>query len=713
MKCFYFHLVFCILFFLSAYGQENKVFTVAPLGKSIYEGVFTGNGLLGTMTYSDIGRARIDIGRTDVYDHRTNMESALFDKARLPIGHFELLLPGYTQKAWGNMDYLRAEATAYYEQNGGVTQVKTVSFAEEDLIYIEISTTDGERSNLQWKGEKAKSSRWNFGHAKKPEQYTENPEGYEIKRLNVEAYVQPLLAGGGYTLAYKKISDEYKDIYLVTVSYSQSSEAHIAEAIQKINDVDINSLSRRFESHKKWWKDYYDHSSLSVPDNRLQQFYNMQLYKLACATRFNKPAIDLQGPWTSNTPWPAYWNNLNVQLTYSPTFAANHLHITESLIRMIDRNVDNLVKNVPEQYRYNSAAIGRSSSPDMISPVYLQKGVNKEEWEDGEKELGNLTWMLHSYYQYYRYSMDSAAYDRLFPLLKRAINYYIHLLEKDERGNYHIAVRTYSPEYAKAYAYDTNYDLSILRWGLKTLIALDNERSGMDAQHLLWVDVLKNIRPYPQDSNGFMIAKDLPYAESHRHYSHLMMIYPFYDINWDQVENHDLIMKSISHWQSKPGALQGYSFSGVASMYAMMGRGDLSLKALNVLLDKYVKVNTLYAETGPVIETPLAAMASIQEMVLQYWNGYVRVFPAIPVMWENVSFERFLTDGAFLISAKREFGKTVEIRVESQHTGKVGIQHDMQNMKIRIAGKGEVLRNEKGKVELWLEKSAQAIFSIN
>src|SRR5690606_8010374 len=203
---------------------------------------------------------------------------------------------------------------------------------------------------------------------------------------------------------------------------------------------------------------------------------------------------------------------LNIQLTYSPTFASNHLDIAHSLIAMIDRNFGNLIQNVPEPYRYNSAAIGRSSSPDMISPVYVQKGLDNEAWDDGRKELGNLTWMLHSYYQYYRYTMDTAVYDRLFPLLKRAINYYIHLLEKDNNGKYHISVRTYSPEYPQGYAYDTNYDLSILKWGLKTLIALDGEREGNDKFRGQWSDILDNLRPYPQDSTGFMIAKDLPYA---------------------------------------------------------------------------------------------------------------------------------------------------------------------------------------------------------
>jgi len=56
----------------------------------------------------------------------------------------------------------------------------------------------------------------------------------------------------------------------------------------------------------------------------------------------------------------------------------------------------------------------------MISPLWLERGKDGSTWEDGKKELGNLTWMIHSYYQYYRYSMDPKVYDTLFPLLKRA-----------------------------------------------------------------------------------------------------------------------------------------------------------------------------------------------------------------------------------------------------------------------------------------------------
>ncbi|MNT48359.1 hypothetical protein D3C72_1851360 [compost metagenome] len=139
------------------------------------------------------------------------------------------------------------------------------------------------------------------------------------------------------------------------------------------------------KKHQDWWQNYYSASSLFLPDKLYQSFYDMQLYKLASATRADKPAMDLQGPWTSPTPWPAYWMNLNLQLAYSPVFTSNHLDIASSLIQMIDRNISNLRENVPPAYRYNSIAIGRSSANDLWSPVVLEKGVSIADASDGEK----------------------------------------------------------------------------------------------------------------------------------------------------------------------------------------------------------------------------------------------------------------------------------------------------------------------------------------
>ncbi len=67
---------------------------INPLTPNWHEGAFTGNGLLGTMVYldEDSSGIRIDIGRTDVVDHRPEF-GLQYGQFRLPIGKF-VIVPG-------------------------------------------------------------------------------------------------------------------------------------------------------------------------------------------------------------------------------------------------------------------------------------------------------------------------------------------------------------------------------------------------------------------------------------------------------------------------------------------------------------------------------------------------------------------------------------------------------------------------------------------
>src|SRR5690606_26162272 len=151
----------CFLLFqksVSIAGTDNPTFILDKLGNNIYEGVFTGNGLLGTMTYTkDIQYVRIDIGRTDVYDHRPNLEYALFDKERLTIGHLSLAFPDTIMKGYGEIDYIHAEASAFYTVGNENCVIKTISFSQQDIIYIEISKGRRSLPDLVWIPEEAQS----------------------------------------------------------------------------------------------------------------------------------------------------------------------------------------------------------------------------------------------------------------------------------------------------------------------------------------------------------------------------------------------------------------------------------------------------------------------------------------------------------------------------------------------------------------------------
>ena len=81
------------------------------------------------------------------------------------------------------------------------------------------------------------------------------------------------------------------------------------------------------------------------------------------------------------------------------------------------------------------------------------------------------------------------------------------------------------------------------------------------------------------DANGFMIGADIPFAKSHRHYSHLLAGLPAVPAHLGRSPtNARLIEKSLAHWVGFEGALQGYTFTGAASMSALLGKGDDALK---------------------------------------------------------------------------------------------------------------------------------------
>ena len=82
----------------------------------------------------------------------------------------------------------------------------------------------------------------------------------------------------------------------------------------------------------------------------------------------------------------------------------------------------------------------------------------------------------------------------------------------------------------------------------------------------------------------------------------------------------------------------------------------------------------MYMEAGPVIETPLWAVTSINEMLLQSWGDTIRVFPAIPENWQDVSFQNLGAEGAFLISAQMKEGELLWVKILSEKGGKLQLK---------------------------------------
>ncbi|MGW3729129.1 glycosyl hydrolase family 95 catalytic domain-containing protein [Streptomyces sp. NPDC000851] len=629
-----------------------------------YEGPFLGDGLLGSMVYQEPGanQIRFTVQHGRVQDHRPEFGSG-WGTCRLPVGHLTLEPVGTITAVDWRLSLWNAELTGTVTTTAGTLTLS--GLIHDEVLAVRVTADGGEQATWTFHPAEAISPR-RISEAP-PSGYTGNPPWTTRTTADgTEQVLQPLTGGGQTATAYRRTGAEL----LLSVGHSHPSDtAAEADSLRNLRRATSYSALRR--RHTRWWHTFYRKSFVSFPDQRLQSFHWIQLYKVASASRAGGPVMATCGPWLEPTPWPAVWWNLNVQLEYWLIHGSNHLEL-DALATTLRQNQEQLIANVPAAYRADSSGVGRSS--DMFA--------NRAVGEPGTgAETGDLTWALHNVWLSYRHSMDKALLrDTIFPVLRRAINYYLHFLTPGSDGKLHLP-STLSPEYPVVPPQDTNYDLALIRWGCQTLIE-SAELLGIDDElNPRWQEVLAKLTPYPVDDNGFMIGAGTAYAQSHRHYSHLLMVYPLYLVNWDQPESRDLIAKSVAHWHAVTGAHRGYSYTGAASMYAMTGDGDTAITYLRKFFDTSTRypcqANTHYTEAGPVIETPLSASQSLHDMFCQSWGGVIRVFPAVPSAWADVTLHDFRTQGAFLVSAVRTAGATRFIRIRSLAGEPLKLRHGL------------------------------------
>lgn len=649
------------------------------------EAPYFGNGFLGSMIYADSTKANqiiIQVFRTDVHDHRNDSSGwTAYSRPRLMIGNFVIHLKGKITGSRLTQNLYTADLTGTIKTTVGEINIHHFIAAQKDLILSEISTSGKEEYTVSWQPNEAKSTRkilfpdtetvipkYAAAYGDKYNEllqiYKPNPNPVRKEFKNIYLSIQNLLAGGQYAVAWRqdKLSAD-KSLLSITIQNSYPGKEAESKAVEIISKGSVNNYLQEYKLHTAWWSNFYQKSFLSIPDKNLERLYWLQLYKLGSANRPNGPIMDTSGPWFQQTPWPYLTWDLNVQLCYWTLNTSNHLDIAMSLPNSLNRNKQQLIKNVkPAEWREDAAYLALATAQDLAGSADDDKRY---------KNLhANLPWVMHNVWLMYRYAMDKNFLRRqVYPLLKRSISYYLHILQKESDGKYHIPLG-YSPEYpaiSSAQAGETkdaNIDIALLKWGLQALIE-SSKILGSDAkQRDRWENISDSLVNFQNDKNGFSIGADMPYSVPHRHYSHLLMVYPLYLVNIDQDNNKELIERSLKHWVGNPDGLLGYSYTGASSISAAIGNGNDALKYLKGL-NRFLLPNGLYKESGPCFETPLSAAQAIQDMLLQSWGGKIRIFPAVPGEWKNVVFHKWLTEGAFEVSAKLSNGKVEFIRIKS------------------------------------------------
>lgn len=651
-------------------GRHDLIWEETP--RQWNEGGFTGNGQLGMMVYATLADNRVDfhLGRNDVTDHRlapdrktslgTPGANVMIHYPRLDIGRMALRPAGKIQSLTLHQDLWNAELRGTLTTDLGLIRFRALTPRDRMIHLIEIESTEktADGSAAAWKWEflpgNPASPRVQIAPPNDPfdPTYQTNPPPVLQRIDDIKVCVQPLSAGGDYATAWlqREQSPGKAELFIATANEVPATGQSAVVAARDVREAAAAPQEALLSDHRQWWHAFYQKSFLSIPDPRLESFYWIQLYKLGAAIRKDGPPLDLSGPWFRVNEWPGIWWNLNIQLTYWPLPPANQLELSATYNKAVDDHFEGLLSHF-----------------------------------GGQHNMGDLAWALHSYWLHLRHEGDwQAMREGWLPKAERVFAHYQKLLSRGEDGKLHLAPLG-SPEYKAFTTFpDSNFNLALLRWLGQTMIEVNDKTSAGNPNSDAWRQTLADLTDYPVDKNGYKIAANQSMEESHRHFSHIIGFYPLFVMNADDPATYQLLDRSIRHWLElrNPDGSQdrcGFTLAVAASQKAALGQGNEALAYLDEFLDNRILErktlfasrilsNTFSVETNganPTIETSLGAANAAIELLFQSWGGKVRVFPAVPTGWKQASFRDLRAQGAFLVSAAREDGKTAWVSIES------------------------------------------------
>jgi len=699
------------------------------------EAPFLGNGWMGTMVFRDRDNPHqliVQAQHSGVNDHRVKVDangqitgSGPFLQARFLIGDFVVKTAGEMTNCDLKLDLWNAELVGTIHTTKGDLALRAFVHTQDMVTQVELSGAGAEGAKIEFRSGMALSPR---AMRRKDPEHTPipsdclplNPHADFQEKEGIHICHQALVAGGDYATAWTISTKGAKTLFRFSIAQSYPSTTAVKEALSTLKRIAAIPQKEWIATHRHWWHEIYQRSFVSFSDPYWEAFYWIQRYKMAAATRADRALIDNHGPWIETTSWPYATWNLNVQLSYWPYNAAGLDDLAASLPNHLHNCSNTLINNVPSEYRDDSAGLGLNPTESLMCSVSAcQKDPSTGQFDftlppakgDGP-DLGDLTWALHDCWLQYRYTMnEDLLRETIYPLLRRSINYYRHFLLLQPDGYLHLP-KAGSPEYGQG-GPDCNYDLGLIRWGCHALLAANERLKLNDPLAPKWQEMLDKLAPYPTDQNGLMIAAGVPQTFGHRHYSHLLMIYPLYQLNTDHPGDRELIEKSIAHWLSFHEGFCGFTYTGASSIYAALGDGNRALEILNEYrTSNKILPNTLYKEGGPCIESPLSAAQSIHDMLLQSWGGTIRVFPALPDSWHDAIFMDLRTEGGFSVSASSSDGKREWVRVKSLAGEPMFIRPNIAGTpQITGSGSAHVREKSQGLYALSLAKGEEVIFA--
>ncbi len=487
---------------------------------------------------------------------------------------------------------------------------------------------------------------------------------------------------------------------------------------------DMKSLKN---AHRQWWADFWSLSHVTISDAWLERYYYQSQYLLACSSRTGKIAPGLWGAFINSdvTAWAGDFHlNYNYQSPYWGCYSSNQICLTE--------NYDQPLLDYMEKGKsYAQVLLGCKGLyyPVGIGPF----GLSSAAWPDTDEKMkasygysdhlldgGNMFWGQKSNASFGAINMmmrfyatwDKAYARRIYPYILGCAEFWKDFLVK-RNGKYESVNDTFHEEWpGKGTDNDINpmCSLGLIRMVMRGALDI-SDLLGVDEQKRAgWNEIMENLSDYPvgRTNEGRLSLKgfdrrgvdakseDFKPIGLNRIHMHGVLIPPMVCGPLTNEEFSRIMLDDMNHWVKRNGRDWGDSMgNGVETVYAGAARlGFEPEKILSYLKERIQMAsypNCYIWADGGGIETLAAVPFTINEMLMQSFEGILRIFPCW-VLSQDASFRHLRANGAFLVSSSIKGGKIGEVELLSEQ----GRPCKMENP---WGEKSVLVRHSNGKME--------------
>ena len=473
------------------------------------------------------------------------------------------------------------------------------------------------------------------------------------------------------------IADGFKIIrYCVSVVTNFDAEDYKTKAIEMV--INSNYDGGKTRTQKKWQK-FFSSSKVTLADKEIEKFYNSSLYHLAGCMGNREFPPGLFGNFITDDffPWAGdYHMNYNYEAPYYCIFSANHPELFDGYMVPINDMRDE-AKRMAGLFGCKGYAFPVSFGPKALD-VYSQPDCK----EHGVLFLGQkshaayacvipiMHWFStydkeYALENYYDFILNTAAFWEDY-LVKEKGRYVIKCDAAHEIPYYRGKDFKYITHFGQVNTINAINSLGLVKLLFNGVYDMAKELGLNPEKYALWEDIIENLSDFPtfikKGKKCFRYSK-FGIRWRNDNTVGLQHIYPASQIGFNSDEKLLKIAKNtyfINDRRLDDNGSNSYLPAG-----ARIGvNPDFLIEGIHQNIKEFALPNGLFRHHGGGIEHLTTIPATINEMLMQSYEGVIRVFPC----WNkksDASFKNLRADGAFLVSAELKNERVTSLEIKS------------------------------------------------